>query len=84
MRPNGTVLTGTAVTFAFASAGARLTATRPMIGVDPYGRIREIRFNRRSLQPVALPEAERFYAAYRSFAALLAPLQRTVAMRPGD
>ena len=50
-----TCLTTTPVTFAYADAAAVLRATGPMIGLDPRGRIRQIRFNDRSLAPVRLP-----------------------------
>jgi gamma-butyrobetaine dioxygenase len=45
-----------------------------MIGLDPRGRIRQIRLNGRSLAPVRLPaaQARAFYAAYRAFAELAA------------
>lgn len=82
------VLSRTAVTYKFASADAELSATRPMIGLDPYGRVREIRFNSRSMQPVRLrpADSERFYDAYRAFAEVLnRPAQQTVMrMQPGD
>ncbi len=45
------LLAATPVTFAYADATAALTATRPVIGTDPAGRVREIRFNNRSMQP---------------------------------
>ncbi|HEX3791715.1 MAG TPA: TauD/TfdA family dioxygenase [Pseudonocardiaceae bacterium] len=80
-------LTHTAVTFAFESADAALSATRPMIGTDPYGRIREVRFNNRSLQPVPVgPDTEDFYAAHRAFAEVLQrpELQLTLHLAPGD
>ena len=69
-----TCLTTTPVTFAYADAAAVLRATGPMIGLDPRGRIRQIRFNGRSLAPVRLPaaRARAFYAAYRTFAELAA------------
>ena len=50
------VLTSTPVTFRYADATADLQATMPMIGLDPRGRIREIRFNNRSLQPLWSPD----------------------------
>jgi gamma-butyrobetaine dioxygenase len=82
------VLTSTAVTFTFGSADARLSATRPMIDVDLYGRIREIRCNGRSMQPPRLParDVERFYDAYRAFVQLLRrpELRREVRLAPGD
>jgi gamma-butyrobetaine dioxygenase len=44
------ILARTPVTFAYSDATAELRATRPMIGLDPHGRIREVRFNSRSMQ----------------------------------
>jgi gamma-butyrobetaine dioxygenase len=82
------VLSRIEVTFEFSSADAELSATRPMIGLDPYGRVREIRFNNRSMQPVRLraADSERFYAAYRAFAEVInrPQLQIVFRMRPGD
>jgi gamma-butyrobetaine dioxygenase len=76
------------VQFAYCDATAELRATKPVIGLDPLGRIREIRFNHRSLQPVRLPprEAGSFYAAYRAFASLLTrpELMLTFRLEPGD
>ena len=67
------VLTSTPVTFRFADARTELAATRPLIGIGPDGRIREIRFNSRSMQPLRLPaeQTAAFYAAYRAFAEIL-------------
>ena len=48
------ILARTPVTFAYSDATAELRATRPMIGVDPRGRIREVRFNSRSMLPPRL------------------------------
>jgi gamma-butyrobetaine dioxygenase len=82
------VLSRIEVTFEFSSADAELSATRPMIGLDPYGRVREIRFNNRSMQPVRLraADSERFYTAYRAFAEVInrPQLQIVFRMRPGD
>ena len=81
-------LAATPVTFGYRAPGTWLRATRPLITLDPRGRIREIRFNTRSLQPVRLrpAEAAAFYAAYRAFAARLASpaWTRTVRLSPGD
>ncbi|WP_432995392.1 TauD/TfdA family dioxygenase [Dactylosporangium sp. CA-233914] len=78
------VLASTPVTFAWG----RLRAQRPMIGVDERGRIREIRYNNRSLRPLAgLPaELDAFYAAYRAFDAVLNRPGGMVTFRlgPGD
>jgi gamma-butyrobetaine dioxygenase len=87
------VLTGTPVTFRYSDATADLLATMPMIGLDARGRIREVRFNNRSLQPLGSPfgppasaETEAFYRAYRSFAYLLArpELMVTFRLETGD
>jgi gamma-butyrobetaine dioxygenase len=89
------LLASTPATFAYADATAELRATRPMIGLDPAGRIREIRFNHRSLQPWTArpgPVAAQhdggaaFYAAYRAFASLLRrpELLLTFRLEPGD
>ncbi len=81
-------LTTTPVTFAYSDADAVLRATGPMIGLDPRGRIRQIRFNGRSLTPVRLPtaQAREFYAAYRAFAGLAASSEAMVRamLAPGD
>jgi gamma-butyrobetaine dioxygenase len=85
-------LTRTPVTFAYADATAELRATRPMIATDPRGKIREIRFNNRSLQPLRLgregsaDETVAFYAAYRAFAeTIIRPdLMITFRLAPGD
>jgi gamma-butyrobetaine dioxygenase len=82
------VLTSTPVTFRYSDAATRLRATRPLIGLDPRGRIREIRFNGRSLEPVRLPAEETiaFYAAYRTFAELITSPEQMLTLRlnPGD
>ena len=67
------VLTRTPVTFRYLDAEAELAATNPLISLDTLGRIKQIRFNNRSMRPVALPPGEitPFYAAYRAFAELL-------------
>jgi gamma-butyrobetaine dioxygenase len=82
------VLAGTPVTFARADARADLRATRPVISVDPRGRIREVHFASRYLSPLRglASEIVAFYDAYRSFAQLLGnpELTRTVRLRPGD
>jgi gamma-butyrobetaine dioxygenase len=82
------LLASTPVQFAYCDATAELRATRPVIGLDPLGRVREIRFNHRSLQPVRLPprEAGPFYAAYRAFASMLnrPELMLTLPLEPGD
>ncbi|MFF7634461.1 phosphonate degradation HD-domain oxygenase [Kitasatospora sp. NPDC008050] len=66
------VLTRTLVPFVFRDRGTELRADRPLIETDPLGRIREVRFNNRSIGRLRLPAAEldAFYAAYRKFAAI--------------
>jgi gamma-butyrobetaine dioxygenase len=82
------VLARTPVPFVFADRGTHLSAHRPMIGTDPHGRIREIRFNNRSIGTLRLPAARTaaFYAAYRTFAELLLrpELQLDFRLTPGD
>ncbi|MEV8632565.1 TauD/TfdA family dioxygenase [Streptosporangium sp. NPDC051023] len=82
------LLASTPVTFRYGDANTELTASRPMIGLDPLGRIREVRFNNRSMQPVRLPyeRTEAFYAAYRAFAEILnrPDLQVRLRLAPGD
>ncbi len=82
------VLTTTPVGYRFDSADAHLEAHAPLIGLDAAGRIREVRFNNRSMQVPAM-ERERsaaFYAAYRAFAELLLDPAAHVGFRmgPGD
>ena len=78
----------TPVTFRYRDEATELSATRPLISLDARGRIREIRVNSRSLEPVRLPgaRAAAFYAAYRAFAELLSSpaAMLTVRLRPGD
>jgi gamma-butyrobetaine dioxygenase len=86
------ILARTPVTFAYRDATTELRATRPMIGVDPRGRIREVRFNNRSMQPPrpgrdGSPErTAAFYTAYRAFAELIRrpDLMLTFRLGPGD
>jgi gamma-butyrobetaine dioxygenase len=82
------VLTRTAVPFGYSDEGAELRASQPLIQLSPRGRIREVRFNNRSAQPLRLPypEVAEFYAAYRRWAELLARPERQLNLRlaPGD
>jgi gamma-butyrobetaine dioxygenase len=90
-------LTRWPVTFRYADETADLRATRPMIGVNAAGRIREVRYNSRSMQPArprpgcpdqsqAALELREFYRAYRVFATILLRPELTLkfALRPGD
>jgi len=86
------ILTRTPVTFAYSDATAELRATRPMISVDPRGRVREVRFNHRSMQPLrqgregSAEQTAAFYAAYRTFAQMVTrpDLMLTFRLCPGD
>ena len=82
------VLTRTAVPFGYRDDGTELRASQPLIQLSPRGRVRGIRFNNRSAQPLRLPYAEvtAFYAAYRRWAELLAHPERQLNLRlaPGD
>jgi gamma-butyrobetaine dioxygenase len=82
------VLAGTAVPFCYIDKGAELRASQPLIQLSPRGRVRGVRFNNRSAQPLRLPYADvaAFYAAYRRWAELLARPGRQLNLRlaPGD
>jgi len=86
------ILARTPVTFAYSDATAELRATRPMIGLDPRGRIREVRFNHRSMQPLrqgregSAEQTAAFYAAYRAFAQMITRPDLMLRFRlcPGD
>lgn len=81
-------LTGTVVTFGHSDARAELRAARPLIGVDPRARIREIRFSPHTMRPLRLPPEQivSFYAGYRAFASLVGARDLWLAfrLRPGD
>lgn len=83
------VLTRTPVPFRYRDRGADLSAEMPLIGLDPRGAIREVRFNNRStdtLRGLTGAELDAFYAAYRRFAAItLRPeLRLDFRLDPGD
>jgi gamma-butyrobetaine dioxygenase len=82
------VLTRTPVPFQFSDARTVLRAVRPVIDVDPLGRIREVRFNNRSIQALTLPAEQlvKFYDAYRYFAELIdqPELRLDLRLNPGD
>ncbi|MEU2240990.1 TauD/TfdA family dioxygenase [Streptomyces sp. NPDC018338] len=82
------ILTRVPVPFAFADERTELRAHRPLIGTDPDGRIREIRFNNRSIGTLRLPadRLDAFYAAYRRFGELLLRPELRLDFRlvPGD
>ena len=82
------VLTSTAVSFGYTDNGTELRASQPLIQLSPRGRVRGVRFNNRSAQPLRLPYADvtAFYAAYRRWAELLRQRERQLNLRlaPGD
>jgi gamma-butyrobetaine dioxygenase len=82
------VLTGTAVSFGYRDNRTELRASLPLIQLGQRGRVRGVRFNNRSAQPLRLPYADvtAFYAAYRRWAELLAQPERQLNLRlaPGD
>jgi gamma-butyrobetaine dioxygenase len=89
-------LSRTPVTFGYEDATVQLRATRPMIGLNQAGLIREITYDSRSMEPMrprsgALPaeaaeEMHEFYLAYRAFAAILRRPSGTLrfTLAPGD
>ncbi|MFH9350219.1 phosphonate degradation HD-domain oxygenase [Kitasatospora sp. NPDC017646] len=79
-------LTRTPVPFVFRDRRTELRADRPLIEVDPLGRIREVRFNNRSIGTLRGTGREAFYAAYRRFAAITLRPELRLAFRldPGD
>ena len=82
------VLTSTPVMFAWGDAYSALRAERPMIELDPLGRIRGIRFNNRSMQALQ-PEGSliiEYYDAYRYFARIAErpELMLTFRLESGD
>ena len=81
-------LARTPVPFGYIDKETELRASLPLIQLGPRGRVRGVRFNNRSAQPLRLPYAEvtAFYAAYRRWAELLARPERQLTLRlaPGD
>jgi alpha-ketoglutarate-dependent taurine dioxygenase len=67
------LLTTTAVPFQYRSKGAELQARRPLIQLSCRGEVTAVHYNSRSIAPLRLParSLDRFYQAYRNFAALL-------------
>jgi gamma-butyrobetaine dioxygenase len=82
------VLAGTPVTFAWADEHNSLRARRPLIELDPLGRVRGVRFNNRSMQALQLDfdDTVEYYDAYRCFAQIVArrDLLLTFRLEPGD
>lgn len=84
------LLSGYPARFEYAgSAGVRLAAKRPMIELGPDGELIAVRFNNRSLAPVAdvpFVDMPGYYAAYRRFAELIEDerFEVTFKLRPGE
>ncbi|MFD7732700.1 TauD/TfdA family dioxygenase [Kitasatospora phosalacinea] len=85
------LLARTPVPFRYRDRGTELSAEKPLIGLDPRGAVREVRFNNRSTDTAALSalapaELDAFYAAYRRFAAttLRPELRLDFRLAPGD
>jgi gamma-butyrobetaine dioxygenase len=82
------VLTQTPWPFRYADDEAELLACRPLIGLTPRGRVREVRFNERSMLPLRLPAAETAaaYAACLAWARLIArpEFRLRLKLAPGD
>jgi gamma-butyrobetaine dioxygenase len=81
-------LARTPVPFGYVDKETELRSCLPLIQLSPRGRVRGVRFNNRSAQPLRLPYAQvtAFYAAYRRWAELLARPERQLNLRlaPGD
>jgi gamma-butyrobetaine dioxygenase len=81
-------LTSTPVSFEYIDQGTELRTSQPLIQLGPGGRPAAVRFNNRSVRAIRLPyqDVAAFYAAYRSWAELLARPERrlTTRLAPGD
>jgi gamma-butyrobetaine dioxygenase len=82
------LLAGHCVTFAYRDEGAELSATAPLIELDPHGTVRAVRFNARSMRSPSMPAPElaAWYDAYLRFARLLEDprFQLRLRLAPGD
>ncbi|MFE1316844.1 TauD/TfdA family dioxygenase [Kitasatospora phosalacinea] len=85
------LLARTPVPFRYRDRGVELSVEKPLIGLDPRGAVREVRFNDRSTHTAALAalapaDLDAFYAAHRRFAAIvLRPeLRLDFRLAPGD
>jgi gamma-butyrobetaine hydroxylase len=82
------VLAGHSVTFAYRDEGAELSASAPIIELDPHGAVRAVRFNARSLQSPSMPAPElaAWYDAYLRLARMLEDerFQVRLKLEPGD
>ena len=77
------LIAGTPVPFGYRDKSTELRASQPLIQLSPRGRIRGVRFNNRSAQPLRRPyrEVVAFYTAYRRWAELLARPERQLNLR---
>ena len=86
--PTFALLAGHCVTFAYRDEGAELSASAPLIELDPHGAVRAVRFNSRSLKSPshAAPELAAWYDAYLRFGRMLEDERFQVRLRlePGD
>jgi gamma-butyrobetaine dioxygenase len=82
------LLAGHNVTFTYCDARAELSASAPIIELDPNGDVRAVRFNARSMQSPAMSHRELgyWYDAYLRLSRLLEDEQVQVRLRlePGD
>jgi gamma-butyrobetaine dioxygenase len=82
------LLAGHNVTFAYRDDEAELSATAPIIELDPQGAVRGVRFNARSFQAPLTPPGElaAWYDAYLRFGRMLCEERFQVLLRlePGD
>lgn len=81
-------LARTPLHFRFSDRGADLRSRVPLISVDERGRITCVRYNNRSVDTLAIPQAQvpAFYAAYRHYAEILTrpELNTTFKLDSGD
>lgn len=89
-------LSQTPVTFGYSDTNTELRSSRAMIGLNPAGLIRDIRYNSSAMEPMrprfgaspaeAAEEMRDFYLAYRAFAAILLRPSLTLrfSLSPGD
>jgi gamma-butyrobetaine dioxygenase len=82
------VLTSTPVSFEYFDQAAELRTSQPLIQLGAGGRVCGVRFNNRSIRAIRLSyqDVAAFYAAYRTWAELLARPERRLNTRlaPGD
>ncbi len=81
-------LSTTPVPFSYQAVGVDLYAERPLIELNCSGLVTAVNYNNRAVQPIRLPSTQcpAYYAAYRTFAALLRDprLQMGTRLNDGD